>query len=163
MSLSKRLSAIRAATRHQAVVIDSIEELFEIETNYYAVAFSDIALRLGYRLMGRASRPEAVAVLGEGWVPTLLQNLQQCLLDQSVDDTRHAELPDPAVRLGYLDPFDRLQPTGSRKQLGSYVWPMSRSVVDGHPIHAPELPCYPEHVATRAQGSLARTPSPSGA
>src|SRR5439155_369100 len=76
--------------RHQAVVIDSIEELFEININYDAVAFSDIALRLGYRLMGRASRPEAVAVLGERWVPTLLQNLQQRLLDQSVDDTRHA-------------------------------------------------------------------------
>src|SRR5262245_5204692 len=72
--------------------------------------------------------------------PTLLQNLQQRLLDQSVDDTGHAELSDPAVRLGYLDPFDRLRPVGSRKQLGSYVWPMltqvALGVVDGHPIHA---------------------------
>jgi hypothetical protein len=39
--------------------------------------------------MGGASRAEAVAVLGECRIPLLLENLQQGLLDQSVDDTRH--------------------------------------------------------------------------
>ena len=38
-----------------------------------------------------------------------LKNLQQGLLDQSVDDARHAELSDPAVRFGDFDPFDRLR------------------------------------------------------
>jgi hypothetical protein len=79
---------------------------------------------LGHRLMGRASRPEAVAVLGKRRVPLLLENLQQRLLDQSVDDTRDAELTDPAVRLGYFDPLDRLRLVGSREQLRPNTWPV---------------------------------------
>ena len=66
-------------------------------------------MRLGYRLMGRAPRSESVAVLGKRWIPQLLQNLQHGLLDQSVDDARNAEFPDPAVRLGYFDPPYRLR------------------------------------------------------
>src|SRR5262249_1466226 len=99
---------------HPGAVIDSVEKFFEARSAHNAVALGDIALRLGYCLMSRASRTEAVAVLGERRIPTLLQDLQQRLLDQSVDDTRHAELPDPAVRLGYLDPFDRQRLVGPR-------------------------------------------------
>ena len=63
---------------------------------------------------------EAVTVLGKRWVPPLLENLQQGLLDQSVDDARYAELSDPAVRLGYFDPLDRLRLVGSREQLSPH-------------------------------------------
>src|SRR5262252_569173 len=90
--------------------------------------------------MSGASRSEAVTVLGKRRVPALLKNLQQGLLDQSVDDTRHAELSDPAVRLGDFDPFDRLRLVGSREQLRPNAWPVLTQVVpgvgDGHPIHA---------------------------
>ena len=51
--------------RHQCIVIDSIEKLLEVEIDHNAVAFGNIALRLGYRLMGGTSRTEAVAVLGD--------------------------------------------------------------------------------------------------
>jgi hypothetical protein len=44
---------------------------------------------------------------GERRVPPFLENLQQGLLDQSVDDAGHAELSDPTRRLGYFDPLDR--------------------------------------------------------
>ena len=91
----------RGDTCHQAVVIDSVEEFFEIKVDHDAVALGDVLLRLGHRLMGGSPRPEAVAVLGECWVPPLLENLQQGLLDQSVDDARHAELSEPAVRRGF--------------------------------------------------------------
>jgi hypothetical protein len=63
--------------------------------------------------MGGASRSEAVTVLGKRRVPLLLENLQQGLLDQSVDDARYAEFSDPAVRLGDFDPLDRLRLIGS--------------------------------------------------
>jgi hypothetical protein len=90
--------------------------------------------------MGGASRSEAVTVLGERRVPLLLENLQQRLLDQSVDDARYAELSDPAVRLRYFDPLDRLRLVGSREQLRPNAWPVLTQVipgvVDGHPIHA---------------------------
>ena len=55
-----------------------------------------------------------------------LKNLQQGLLDQSVDDARHAELSDPAVRFGDFDPFDRLRLVGSREQLRPNAWPVGR-------------------------------------
>src|SRR5258708_23655930 len=79
-------------------------------------------------------------MLGKRRFPALLKTLQQCLLDQSVDDTRHAELSDPAVRLGDFDPFNRLRLVGSREQLRPNAWPVLTKVVlgivDGHPIHA---------------------------
>jgi hypothetical protein len=95
-------------------MIDPVEKFFEIKINYDVVARGNVSLRLGYRLMGGASRSEAVAVPGKRRVPPLLENLQQGLLDQSVDDARYAELSDPAVRLGDFDPLDRLRLVGSR-------------------------------------------------
>jgi len=65
-----------------------------------AVALGDVSLCPGHRLVGGSPRPEAVAVLGERRVPSLLENLQQGLLDQSVDDPRDAELSDPASGFG---------------------------------------------------------------
>ena len=125
---------------HQGVVINSIEKSFEVEVNHIAVALGNVALRLGYRLMGGASWAEAVAVLGECRIPLLLENLQQGLLDQSVDDARHAEFSDPALRLGDFNPLDRLWLVDSLEQLGPDAWPVltqvALGVIDGHPIHA---------------------------
>jgi hypothetical protein len=90
----------RGDARHQAVMIDPVEKFFEIEVDHDAAAFGNVSLRLGHRLMSGTSRSEAVAMLGKRRAPLLLENLQQGLLDQSVDDARHAELSDPAVRLG---------------------------------------------------------------
>src|SRR6516165_11116592 len=84
ISLSTRLSA-RSNARHQAVVIDPVDKFFEIKIDHDRVARGDVPLCLGHRLV-RGSPREAVAVLGERWVPPLLENLQQGLLDQSIDD-----------------------------------------------------------------------------
>src|SRR4029453_5882415 len=102
--------------RHQNVVIDSVEKFFEIEVDHDVVAVGDIPLRLGHRLMGGSPRREAVPMLGERGFPRFLPNLQYCFVDQSVDDTRGAEFPDPAVRFGYLNPLDRLWLIGPRQQ-----------------------------------------------
>src|SRR5271169_3538723 len=130
----------RGNARHQAVVIDPVEKFFDIKVDHHIVARGNILLRLGYRLMGGASRSEAETVPGKRRVPPFLENLQQGLLDQSVDDARHAELSDPAVRLGYFDPLDRLRLIGSLEQLRPDAWPVLTqvvlSVIDGHPIHA---------------------------
>src|SRR6202161_1690723 len=105
-------------------MVDSIEEFFEVEINHDIVALGNVTLRLGHRLVRRAPGAEPVAMLGERRVPSLLQDLQHGLLDQSVDDARHAELSDPAVRLGYFDPLDRLRLVGSVEQLRPYAWPV---------------------------------------
>ena len=149
--------------RHQGIVVHSIKEFLEIKIDHDAVAFGNIGLRLCHRLMRRACWPEAVAVLGECRVPTLLQDLQQRLLDQSIDDTRHAELPDPAVGLRYLHPPDRLRPIGSAEQLGPNVWPMLTQVARGDrrwsSHRRPEPLCCLARAATHARGSPARTAS----
>src|ERR1700757_1234753 len=130
----------RGDPRHQAVVIDSVEKFFEIKIDHDAVALGDVSLCLGHRLVGGSPRSEAVAVLGECWVPALLENLQHGLLDQPVDDARDAELSDPAIRLRDFDPLDRLRLVGSREQLRPDVWPVLTQVglgaLDGHSIDA---------------------------
>src|SRR5215207_8751905 len=64
---------------HQFVMIDSIEELFQIEINHPAVACSDILLRLSHGVMCRSARSEPIAVLGKRRVPPLLQHLHHSL------------------------------------------------------------------------------------
>src|SRR3954454_24438682 len=139
MNFSTRLSDTRDA-RHQLVVVDPVEKLFEIKVDHVAVALGHVALGLGDRLMSGASGSEAVAVLGKRRVPSLLENLQQGLLDQSVDDTGYAELSDAALRLGDFDPLDRLRLVGSLEQVDPDAWPVltqvGLGVVDGHAIHA---------------------------
>ena len=47
------------------LINNSVEKLFQIEINHDIVALGDVSLRLGYRLMSRASRTESVTVLGK--------------------------------------------------------------------------------------------------
>jgi site-specific DNA recombinase len=130
----------RGNTRHQAIVVDPVEEFLQIDVDHIAVTFGNIALRLGHCLVGGAPRSEAVTGLGKCRVPAPLENLQQSLLDQPVDDARHAELSDPAIRLGYFNPLDRLRLVGSPEQSRPNAWPILTQVilgiVDGHAIHA---------------------------
>src|SRR6516164_4197684 len=125
---------------NQGALCSTFQKFFEIKVHYNVVARGNVLLRLGYCLISRVSRSEAVTVLGKRRVPAFLQNLQQGLLDQSVNDARHAELSDPAVRLGDFDPFDRLRLVGSLEQLRPNAWPVLTQVVpgvaDGHPIDA---------------------------
>jgi hypothetical protein len=69
-----------------------------------------------------------------------LENLQHCLPNQPIDDARHAELSDPAIRLRDFDPLDRVRLIGSLKQLSPNIWPVLTQLalggVDGHPINA---------------------------
>jgi hypothetical protein len=61
------------------------------------------------------------------------------LLDQPVDNARHAELSDPDVRFGDFDPLDRLRLVSAPEQLSPNLRPVltqvALSVVDGHPVH----------------------------
>jgi hypothetical protein len=98
---------------NQGALCSKVQEFFEIKIDHDVVAFGDVSLRLSHRLVGGSPRSEAIAVLGERWIPALLENLQQGLLDQPVDDTRHAEFSDPAVWLGYFDPLNRMRLVGS--------------------------------------------------
>ena len=126
---------------NQGALCSTFQEFFDIKVNDDAVALGNVLLRLGYCLMGGASRSEAVTVLGKRRVPALLKHLQQGLLDQSVDNARHAELSDPALRFGDFDPFYRLWLIGALEQLRPDVWPVLTQVGigarEGHPPGTP--------------------------
>jgi site-specific DNA recombinase len=62
----------RGDTRHQDVVVNSVEKFFEVEINDDVVAFGNVSLRLGHCLMGRAPRAESVTMLRKRRVPLLL-------------------------------------------------------------------------------------------
>jgi site-specific DNA recombinase len=65
----------RGDSRHQAVVIDSVEEFFEIEIDHDVIAVGDVTLRLSHRMMRGAPRSKAVTVLGRTSGPTALAEL----------------------------------------------------------------------------------------
>src|SRR6267143_5194351 len=102
------------------------------------MARSDVLLRFGYRLMRRAFRTESVAVFGEGWVPSALQNLHHRLLDQAIQHRRDAKLSHPAVRLRDFHPSHRLWLVSPLQQLFPYREPVllqvAREVGDFHAV-----------------------------
>ena len=90
--------------RHQLVVIDPVEELLQVEINHPA-PFGDVLLRLGYRLMCRASGPEPVTVFGKLRIPPALQDLHHRLLHHAVQHCRDAQLSHPPSGLGISTRF----------------------------------------------------------
>jgi hypothetical protein len=84
---------------HQFVVIDSIEEFFQIEINHPSVALHNILLRLSHGLMRRPIRSKPIAVVGKRRVPSLLQNLHHRLLDEAIQhswDAPSFRIPPPS-------------------------------------------------------------------
>ena len=70
MSRSTRRSGMRAVHLcHEFVVINSVEELRQVDIDDELIALGDMDLRLCHHLVGRAPRPEALAVLAERRVP----------------------------------------------------------------------------------------------
>ena len=94
---------------HEFVVINSVKKFRQIYIDDEPIAFGDVGLRLRHRLLGRASRPKAVAVLAERRVPQRLQPLQHRLLDHAVDHGWNAEVACPAGRFRDLHPTHRLR------------------------------------------------------
>ena len=95
-----------------------IQEFGQINIYDKLMAFDDVGLRLRHRLVGRAARPEAVAVLAECWVPQRLQPQQDCLLNHTINRSWNAEVAHPsAIRLRYSHPTYRLRLVAPLKQL----------------------------------------------
>ena len=91
-------------------MIDPIEKLRQVDIHDILMAGRDIGLRRRHRLMRRAPRPEAEAMLAERRVPLRLQPLQDRLLDHPVEHGWNAQGALAAIRLGDLHPLDRLGP-----------------------------------------------------
>src|SRR6202040_1371090 len=126
---------------HQFVVIDSIEEFFQIEVDHPSVALRDVLLRLSHGMMRRPTRSEPIAVLGERRIPSPLQNLHHRLLDKAVQHGWDAKLSHPsAIRLRDFHPSHRFRFVDPVQQLLPNGRPVLLQVVteflNGHPIDA---------------------------
>ena len=102
---------------HQFVVVYSIEELFQIEIDHPTVPRRNMLLGTRDCLMRRASGTKPVARFRESVVPTTLQDLHHCLLDQSIQHRWDAKLSHPSVRLRDFHPSYRLRLIGPTQQL----------------------------------------------
>src|ERR1700719_1618291 len=102
------------------------------------MACGDVLLRLGYRLMRRAFRPEPVTVFGECRVPSALQNLHHRLLNESIQHRRDTQLSHPAVRPRDFHPSRRLWLVGPTQPLFPYRGPVllqvDRELPDFHAV-----------------------------
>src|ERR1017187_8957587 len=126
---------------HQFVMIDSIEEFFQIEVDHPSVALRHVLLRLNHGVMSRPTRSEPIAVLGERRIPLPLQNLPHRLLDKRVQHGWDAKLSHPSAirlrdfhpphRFRFVDPAQQLLPNG-RPVLLQVV----TEFINGHPIDA---------------------------
>src|SRR5665213_427145 len=125
---------------HQDVMVDPVEELFQVDIHDDGVSGRNIRLRPLHRLMRRALRPEAEARLRERRVPAGLQHLHYRLLDQAVEHRRNAEQPHAARRLRYLYAPHRLRLVGAVKQLRPdrrpVLFQVVRQVIDTHAVDA---------------------------
>src|SRR5258705_12011124 len=125
---------------HQFVMIDSIEEFFQIEINHPSVALRNVLLRLSHGVMRRPTRSEPIAVLGERRIPSPLQNLHLRLLDKAVQPGWDAKLSPPAIRLRDFPPSHRFRFVGPVQQLLPNSRPVLLQIVaeliDRHPVAA---------------------------
>ncbi len=114
---------------HQFVVVDSVEELFQIEIDHPTVSRSDMLVGTRNRLMRRASGTKPVARFREGMVPTALQNLHHCLLNQSIQHGWDAEFSHPSVQLRDFHPTHRQRLISPTQQLFPDGYPVLLQVV----------------------------------
>src|SRR5216684_2283248 len=125
---------------HQDIVVDPVEELLQVDIHHDVVAGRNVRLRLRHRLMRRAPRPKAEAMLGERPVPVGLQHLHHRLLDEAVEHRRNAERPFAARCLRYLHSPYRLRLVSAVEQLrpdrGPVLLQIGRQVLEGHPVDA---------------------------
>ena len=99
---------------HQCVVLNAIEERFEIKINAPHRAVSDeLACPLD-SLMLRAPRPKAEAVGMELRIEDWREHLRDGLADHPIHRSRHPQLAHPTRGLGDHHPAHRLRPVSAR-------------------------------------------------
>ena len=86
---------------HQSIMVDRVEELFEINIHGDLTAILNVLPKLTNSVVCRTVGPKAKTALGKCWVKDRLQHLRYGLLDNPVDDRWYAQLSFSALRLRY--------------------------------------------------------------
>jgi len=121
-------------------VIDPVKKFGQVEIYNKPIAIDDVGLRLRHRVVGGATRPEAVAVLAECRIPLRLKPLQDRLLDDTINHGWNAQVAHAAVRLRNLHPKNRLRRVAPLEQLIFNLRPArfehARQLFDGNAVNA---------------------------
>jgi hypothetical protein len=122
-------------------MIDSIEELFQIEINHPAVACSDILLRLSHGVTCRSARRAVGTHSCVGRTSGSTEHLHHRLLDKAVQHGRDAKLSHPSsIRLRDVHPSHRFRFVGPDQQFLPNSRPVLLQIVaelvDSHPVDA---------------------------
>jgi len=121
-------------------VVHPVEEGFQVEIDHPGVTAGDGVLSPADRLVGGATGPKAVALVGKVGVEDRGQHLKEGLLDKTVEDRRHPEGPHLPAGLGDIDPADRLRPVGACVETSADLWPVGMApgtqVLGPHTVRA---------------------------
>ena len=124
----------------EALMMDSIEELGQIEIHNRLVAGLKVLFRLGDGRVRTALGTEPVAAGVEGRLEHRLQNLEHGLLHDAVHDVGDAETPLPASGLRDEDPTDVAGSIASLQQrtvqMGNQPWRVGLGFLDRLPVDA---------------------------
>lgn len=105
-------------------MVHVVKEGLEVDVDRPGIPVPDVSLGLQHRLLCAAARAKPVALIRKMRVKEGRQDLEQCLLDQSVDDGGNTQVSDSAAGLRNFDPSDRLRLIGPREEGDPDVWPM---------------------------------------
>jgi hypothetical protein len=129
---------------HQNVVVHTIKESLQIDIHDPATAILDVPLRTPYRVVRPAAGTKSVTVIGKRRVELWLQNLQQALLDESVEYRRNAKLALASAGLCDPDATYCLRLVASREEFRANTRPfhpqIPRQIAHRHPVDA-GTPC----------------------
>lgn len=101
---------------HQDVVIDQIEALLQVHIDHRPQAVLHVLPCAKHCIVRTASRPKAVAVLGERRIDQRLQHLQQGLVDQPIRHRRNPQLAHSTSGLRDLHAPHRRGPVAAVQQ-----------------------------------------------
>lgn len=122
----------------QAVVVDPIEETFEVDVHDPGVALADVLLGSPDGLVGVAARPEAIAVVRKRGLPERAQDLSDRLLDDAIEDRRNTQRADSAVGLRDLNAPHRRGAVAAVQELApdpvTVAAKKTRELGDGHAV-----------------------------
>jgi len=110
-------------------MVNAVKESIQIKINNPFPALYDLALRLIYRLVRIAIRPESVAMGVKVRFPDRGEHLRYRLLDNSVYDRGYTQLALATIGFGYFNPFDGLWSVVTIQELAFDLGPVVCQVI----------------------------------